>query len=379
MVARAQQQSGSPGVSTYAADFQIEVDGQRLSPRTKGDVSEVRVVMDIDNLTSFEFALDNWDPVRVDFKYLDTSTFAVGGEVHVKLGYVDQLKSLVRGPITTLMPRYPHTGPATLRVCGLDGLLRLRDRKPVAGEAKQFLEMADWEIAQRIADRNGLPIRVTREGERRSVVVQKNQDDAQFLMERARRIDFDCYVYTDPDSGAATLSFTKPADGRGSDAAQTFVFEWGRDLVSFAPTLTAARQVASVTVRGWDPKNKQAISKTARKGDLPGSGGKSGPQLVEEKLRGKQEVVVDAPVLSEQEAQDLATALLRERAYDFITATGVVVGNPAIRPGTNVELRGVSARFGGRYYVKRVEHALTSSNFYTQFEARRVFDGGTGS
>src|SRR5439155_10115965 len=96
----------------------------------------------------------------------------------------------------------------------LDGMLKLRDSKPKQGETKKYVDVADWEIAQTVAQRNGLDANVTEEGEKHELVVQKNQDDASFLMERAKRIDFDCYVLTDPDSGKDTLNFVRPTDAR---------------------------------------------------------------------------------------------------------------------------------------------------------------------
>jgi phage protein D len=86
---------------------------------------------------------------------------------------------------------------------------------------------------------------------------------------------------------------------------------------------------------------------------------------------------VDAPVASDQEARELAISLLREKAYEFITATGRIAGLPELRPGDNLEIYGLGRRFSGTYFVKRVEHTLSSSGFFTQFTARRVYDGGT--
>jgi uncharacterized protein len=131
-------------------------------------------------------------------------------------------------------------------------------------------------------------------------------------------------------------------------------------------------------VRGWDPRAKKAIVGVATKSDLPSTprGGASGPELASSKLGDKQEVVVDAPVDSQQEADALAQSLLREKAYDYITGTGQCIGLPDLRPGDNVELTGLGSRFSGTYYVKKVEHSLGSSGYHTQFDVRKVYDGG---
>jgi phage protein D len=377
-VAASTIQSGLPNVDYYAPDFKVEVEGQELDASTKGDVLSVKVTLDLDDLDSFEVDINNWDDRKFDFKYSDKKTFDPGNVVHLKLGYADNLTLMVSGQITTLTPRFPESGPPTLHVAGLDKMVLLRDRKPQGSDKRQWLNMADWEIVQEIAKRNQLRFEPTKEGEKHPIVVQKNQDDAQFVMERARRIDFDCYIFTDPDSKESTLRFKKPSDARDSTKTRVYTFEWGKSLIQFNPVLTTSRQVSKVTVRGWDPAQKKAIIGTADQNDLPGTRtGESGPEVAKNRFGDKQEMVVDEPVTSQEEADKLARAHLLDRAYEYITGDGKVIGLPDLRPGDNVKLDGIGKRFSGEYYVKQVVHSLSASGFFTEFKVRRVFDGGT--
>jgi phage protein D len=142
-----------------------------------------------------------------------------------------------------------------------------------------------------------------------------------------------------------------------------------------------------VTVRGWDPNTKQKISYTARPGDLPEAKGQgsNGPKVAEERLANRQDFVVDQPVTSTQEARDLAISHLRERAYQFLTGSGSVIGLPDMRPGDHVELRGLGQRFSGtrdqpiQYYIKKVTHSIGGNGYLSQFEVRSTADGGTRS
>src|SRR5262249_5194887 len=124
--------------------------------------------------------------------------FELGNRVVIQMGYADKLVYMARGQISTLSPRFPEAGPPTLSVHGLGGMFSLRDRHPPEGQTKRYENKRDFEIAQVIAERNHMPCRVTARGEVHPLVVQKNQDDASFLKERARRIDFDFYFYVDP-------------------------------------------------------------------------------------------------------------------------------------------------------------------------------------
>jgi uncharacterized protein len=369
-----------PGLPTdyYAPAFLVEIEGQELDQESKADVLELKVVMDLENMTSCQLTVNNWDDRSFDLKYSDKATFDVGNRVHVQVGYAGELRSMLRGQISTLAPRFPESGQPTIDVSVLDGMLKLRDRKPAEGETRKYVNKADHEIAKAIAQRNGMRPVVTEEGPKHEEVVQKNQDDASFLMERAKRIDFDCYVLTDPDSGQDTLNFVRPTDARDARAVRVYEFIWGKSLISFAPVLTLSRQVASVTVRGWDARTKEPISYKATPSDLPGSsgGGTSGPKAAEDTLGAKEEAVVDAPVQSEQEARELAISLLRERAYEFITGKGRAIGIPDLRPGDNVQLSGLGKRFSGQYYVTKVEHTVGNAGYTTDFDVRSVYDGG---
>jgi phage protein D len=371
--------SGLPSTEYYAPNFRVEVDGEELDPETHGDVLDLKVDMDIDNMSSFDLTLNNWDDRTVSFKYSDKTTFDVCRGVHIMMGYADELISMMTGQISTMAPHFPESGASTLTVGGLDGMFRLRDRRPGEGEAIKYRGMADWEIARAVAERNGLKTLLTEQGEVHPEVVQKNQDDAQFLMERAKRIDFDCFVLTDPIARESTLHFVEPTDGRDSSIIRVYQLRWGENLISFNPTINLSHQVGRITVRGWDDRTKQAIVATATPDDLPGNegNGTSGPAAVGQCMPGKQDVVVDAPVSSEEEALELARSRLRERAYDFITGVGEIIGLPDLRPADNVELSGLGERFNGTYYVKKVTHNIGNNGYRTRFEVRRIFDGGT--
>ncbi len=374
-------QTGLPPTDYYAPNFHVDVQGRELDPRTKGDLVEVKVVMETDNLTSFDLTFNNWDDRTLGFKYSDTDTLDVGRRVHVQMGYADRLVSMVRGVITSLTPRFPESGAPTISVGGQDLLFFLKNSKPREGEQK-YEKVYDWQIAQIVAQRNGLTSHVDEGGPLQDLVVQKNQDDALFLLERAKRIDFDVFVQTDAATGKDQLYFVKPNDGRDGRAMRAYEFEYGKTLIEFNPTLSVADQVSMLTVRGWDPRTKQAIVASANAGDLPGGEGTgaNGPDALAKampSLGGKQERLVDAPVTTQEEAKALAVSLLRQKAYEFITGTGRVIGLPDLRPGENVFLKGLGKRFSGRYYVKKVEHTLGSSGYLTQFEVRKFADGGT--
>jgi uncharacterized protein len=80
-------------------------------------------------------------------------------------------------------------------------------------------------------------------------------------------------------------------------------------------------------------------------------------------------------VMSEEEARRLAEGRLADRAYEYLTGRGRVIGLPDLRPGVNLFLVGLGERFSGRYYVTKATHTLGNSGYTTEFEVRSANGG----
>lgn len=366
---------GLPPTGYYAPDFLVKVEGAPLDEETKGDVLELKVVMDLENMTSAEIKLSNWDDKKVWFKYSDRSGLYVGHRVDVELGYAGRLVSMLHGRINSLAPEFQETGSSTLSLGVLDGMQLLKDRRPKEGEQRQFRDMTDGEIAEVIAQRNGLKTKIDAGGVTHAEVVQGDLDDAQLLLQRAKRIDFDCFIYVDPESGADTLRFGAPRDERDAGRMREHKFAWGQSLKSFAPTMTMSGQVSQVTVRGWNADTMEAVVGTATAADLEGASGKTGPGNADDAVAGREDVVIGAAVRTEEEAKALAKSLLQQRAYEFITGKGSIIGLPDLRPGDTMTIAELGDRFSGSYYVTKVEHKLTAEGYSTDFEVRKSYEG----
>jgi phage protein D len=359
----------------YAPDFRVRVDGEELAPETKGDVLQIAVTLDEKQPASFSVTVSDWDDAALAFKYSSTTTFDPGRKLSVELGYAGRLVRVVSGVVTSLSPRFPESGAPTLTVGGQDVMRQMANRELPAAERKLYRNKTDWEIAQEIAARWDLRAEVTRKGPRHPLVSQR-QNDAAFLAERAKRIDFEFYVDADRSSGEQVLHFVERRDGRDSTPIQVYRFDWGVNLMSFAPRLTTNDQVREVTVRGWDPDTKQPIVYTARASDLPSSAAsaRNGPARAD---RRAVETIVDVPVFSLDEARNLAISRLMERANRFTQGSAQAIGLPDLRPGDNVDITGVGDRFSGRYHVTKVSHAIGGAGFTTTIEVGRPIEGPT--
>jgi uncharacterized protein len=384
----ATRQAGLPK-SYYAPEFSVEVDGVELKRADKFDVIEIVVTMDVKELTSVDLKLNNYDDRTFDLKWSDSDKFKIGAKVHVQLGYADELRPMLSGYVTTLTPTFPSDGPPTLGVRVVDPLVKLKGSKPPPDQV-QYKDMTDSQIAEKIARRHNLRSKVHDSKTKYKVMDQENKDDAQFLKIRAAAINFDVFMLTDPKKKDDVLHFVRPADGVGPDPIRTYVLAWGTlrntdvapSLIDFRPTIAAANQVKSVTVRGWDADKKKPIEVKAtpeNTADVMGQKGQRGADAAtqlsgevgkDEVIVGKDEVVVERFVSTEEEAFQLAKAELARRSYGYKTAKGKLIGLPDLRLNDNVEINGVGKRFGGLYHVTKVVHTLNDRGYVTEFEAR---------
>ena len=290
-----------------------------------------------------------------DLELLDKGPFDLTKEVEIEGETEDGKKyTLMKGEITALEPEFGDGMNAQLVVRGYDKLHRLFREN----HSKAYLNVKDSDLASQIASKLGLQAAVDPTSTVYEHVFQHNQSDLSFLMQRAWRIGYECFV------SDGKLNFRKPP-APGSGISLT----WGQDLRTFRPRMTLSEQVDEVVVKGWDADNQQGIVGKAQSGDLyPKIGeSKDGANWAKAFGSGKK-VIVDQPVINQAEANILAKARLDELSGGFITAEGEAFRQPDIRAGKFIELKGLGNRLSGNYLVTNVTHINTADGLREVFK-----------
>jgi phage protein D/phage baseplate assembly protein gpV len=290
-----------------------------------------------------------------DLELLDKGPFDLTKEIEIEGETEDGKKySLMKGEITALEPEFGEGMNAKLVVRGYDKLHRLFRET----HSKAYLNVKDSDLAHQIASKLGLQAAVDPTSTVYEHVFQHNQSDLSFLMQRAWRIGYECFI------SDGKLNFRKPP-APGSGVSLT----WGQDLRVFRPRMTLSEQVDEVVVKGWDSANQQGIVGKAQTGDLyPKIGeSKDGADWAKTFGAGKK-LIVDQPVISQSEANVLAKARLDELSGGFIVAEGEAFRQPDIRAGKYVELKGLGKRLSGSYLVTGVTHIYTADGLREVFK-----------
>jgi phage protein D len=325
------------------AQYRLMVNGSAAPPELERAVVSVTVDERLHVPTMFEIQIQV-DPNNP--KWIDEPAVSEGKEVEILVGYSDQEKSLCIGKVTSLDVDLDEKMPL-LVVRGYDLSFALhRDVK-----SRSFVSQTDGDIANTIAgEGGGLTAKVDATSEVHPYLLQHAQTNYDFLLDRAQRNGYELRVV------GRELRFRKPAP-EGSPVE----LNWGVNLKRFYPRLSVAEQVDEVEVRSWDIINKQVIVGSATSAQTaPKVGESREAKAVANGVWGSaKQVVPDAPVATEQEAKTLAQAMLDGLTSSFIQATGECNGDPKLRVGAAVEVKGIGTRFGGTYYLTAVRHTIT--------------------
>jgi phage protein D len=345
---------------TLAPEFAIHINGSPLPNEAVADMISINVVEDLDATSMCTITLSGWDPVEMKVKWIDHKLFREGNPVEIEIGYRDHLQLVFSGEITGLEPDFPEGRAATFTVRGYDRRHRLmRQRK-----THSFINLKDSDIASQLAHQSGLDPRVEDSKVKLPYVLQHNQTDLEFLLWRARRIDYEVVVE------GRTLLF-RP---RKIEKTAKLVLRRDIELLEFHPRMTTMGQVEELTVRGWNPKEKKEIVARSTAGDLSTvmGGTASGPSNVQRVFSRTGSTLVTMPVQSQEEADRIAKQRFSEIALGYVRAEGKCIGDPQLRAGIVIKIEGVGERFSGLYYLRAVEHRYSMQKGYrTAFSARR--------
>jgi phage protein D len=364
------------GQDFYVPYFEVKVGDRPLEREAIHDITQVSYRDSLTEIDSFEITINNWDAEARTFKYSDRDLFDPGARVELYMGYMgrDRTRLMCTGEITSLRPAFPAAGQPTLVVSGLNLLHTLRGQQ----RSVPYVKMTDSKIARQVAKRLPADIdtnaEAARNEEEHDYILQDNQYDLLFLLERARRNGYDLFVVEGKERTVGGKTRPRIYFGPSQDVRRvSYELTYGKSLIEFQPDLSTAQQVGKVTVHGWDAVKKKAINITVNIGqlDIAGVGAKGGQARINKSFQDREEVISNIPVATEREGRTLAKETLSRILKNMLKGSGSVVGLPDLRAGSVIFIRGVGERFSGRYFVTATTHTIGDGGYTTQFQCRR--------
>jgi Phage protein D len=384
-----------PGQDFYVPGFKVLVRGKELID-VRYDMIGVTYTDNLNEMDSCDLTVNNWDPNGKSgnssgsgqgwFKYSDSDVFDPWQDVQLWMGYYrngyEDMRRLLSGEITRMTPNFTGSGASTLTVHCINLLHRFRTQQI----SKDYIQKKDSEIArdlvQDIAKETrqkipGLDIQIdsdqidTNLANEKAIqhLTIKQEFAINYLFRRSREIGYEISI----EESGSDKRIIKLHWGPSSEVIRpTYILEWGKSLISFAPSFGTARQVNAVIVRAWDPKRKQKFEAKVTRADLLKEGVLDPTEDMKVKqgpLADRTEIINDFTVQSDDEAKLMAKKRLRLIAQGLVEGKGKTVGLPDLRAGTKVKIVGLG-RYDGMYVVTTTTHSMGDGGYTTDFSAR---------
>lgn len=283
--------------------------------------------------------------------------FVLGQEIAAGMGDEAEPASMFHGYISAIEESFEEHGAPQLCVLAEDPLQKARlARRSRVHEALSIPAFCD-ELARAL----GLRAVVSGFDSPIGTQVQLNESDLAFLRRLLAERDGELQVVEEE------LHVQPVKDVWRQELELTA----GRQLLSVRLSADLAHQVTEMSVSGWDAAAGTRIAVTSAPPSLgPGDGPTGAEWLERSGLGTRREHIAHVPVRDEAEAQALANSAHAQRAREFVKLTATARGNPFLRAGLHVRLRGVSERFENTYVITRTCHRYERGTGYrTEFEA----------
>jgi phage protein D len=291
--------------------------------------------------------------------------FDIGKQVKLTVQGADNqpAATLLEGEITALETEIDASG-THLVVRGYDTAHRLfRGRRVDA-----YVNMTVGDIARRIAQQAGLQVgTVTSKGPVLPHVTQNGLSDWEFLTSLANTVGAEVTVADGKLQFRDRPTVTSAPAGQQDSQQNALVLEYGRNLVALRATVTAADQVPSVEVRGWDPKAKAAVVGSAQAATSGAQLSQVAPDRLASTVQSHGWLEADSRVRVQAQANDRAAAIADRLGGAFTELDATLNGNPDLKPGAAVSLAGVGDPFDGKYALTCARHEFSPETGYRTF------------
>jgi phage protein D len=292
----------------------------------------------------------------------DERAIKLGTHIKVFAGNVDNPEEIFRGVVTGIEAEFSRDAPPELVVLAEDALQKARMKR----RTKLHEDVTLASLAQSLAGDLGLTPRVTGLSDNVGTHLQLNESDLAFVRRLMRRYDADLQIVGDELQASA----------RSDVQRGELELSLGSQLVRARVTADLAHQITEVTIAGWDAAQGQRFSGNSSGVSLGPGSGRDGARLLRDALGERSEHLGYLTALDRGEARALVDATFDQRARGFVRVEGTTEGNPGLRVGTHVKLRGLSHRFDNTYYVVKACHRFDLAHGYqTDFEAECAYLG----
>jgi phage protein D len=323
----------------------VSVDGAELDPKWRNALEEVKVV---NSLQLPDMALVRLiDPKGEN---VDSHPLQIGKALEIKASAMGDRSTttIFKGVVSAMEPEFGANG-CIIAVRAYDKSSKLNREK----KTRTFQQVSASNMAQKVISDAGLAADAQSTDVVHEFFQQSNESDWDFLWRIALMHDY--LVCFEDDK----VQFKSATSASGSPVSLT----WQQELISFRPRMSGVQQPQTVEVRAWDPKSKQNVSGSATSPATSSQAG-IGRAKVSSDAGGGTIAVTDRVAATASEANAIAKSTLQRLADAYYEADGQAWGNPKIKAGVKVQVKGVGQHFGGTFMVTAATHSYRGATGY---------------
>jgi uncharacterized protein involved in type VI secretion and phage assembly len=333
----------------HVAGLDVVINGSPVSPEIKKVIVDVRVQDVLSLPCSATIRIS--DP---EMKLIDKDLLAIGKELEIKAGAIDSraTTSIFKGEIVALEPDFSETN-VEMVVRAYDKSHRLQRGRAV----RTYQQVTASDIVTQLCQEAGLAGRVDSTSGQYQFFMRKGETPRELIARFEHEYDYRFWV----ENGSYRFKKAAPA-------STALTLKIRENLMAFRPRASAAEVSSEVTVKGWNPKQKQAVVGVGSSPEMSTTlGGDITPAKAKSAFGEAKVFTSSRSVETQGEAQTMARALANRKADSMIEAEGTAFGDPKLRAGTKVKIEGVGTRFGGEYVVSSATHVHNSKGYKTHF------------
>lgn len=348
----------------YAPEFRVHINDQPIPAALRASISGVNYQTGIEGSDRVELTL-----VNERRRWLDHKLLSLGRELKLEIGYAPEpLQQVFVGEIVSHSASFPSSGVPSLTVVAQDRIERLQRGMPRPRLFAMEIPLVglralpDPAVASLVSLENGLLPVVETVGAMLAAVLgakelgslvkpswaqkfvrrQVEQSDFELLQCIARENGFEMMIDHEGSLGGKKLRFMSLLNRITPEVT----LEYGRSLIEFTPRISDVGQILSITAfvwlapiktdftvtLGWD-WDKFALTLDVRPGVTPLE-------------KGRSEYLIEEPVSLVTAPEKLVSELI-PRLNQRLTGSGSTVGDPRIRAGTVLRLKGLACSLEG--------------------------------
>ena len=280
-----------------------------------------------------------------------------GAKLSVKGGYQTR-KELFYGYVDDYSLEFAQDGTPCIKVNGLDGLGYLMNMcQPFYAGEKQPKQIVESVLRKSQMAGFAKKVSVGQLSGFATPIIKEQMDDWKFLRMMAERYGASLFAVD------GELIF----DDVMTKTAPILTLTVDQSVRSFTRRVSLAHQVGKVEILGRDV-NQKAIQGSASKVTVGGDG-KTAAQWVsglkDAVLRERSEFV-----RTQKECELLAQHRFNSISMGFVSGEGACIGIPELIPGRYLRIDGGDELTNGTYYLTKVYHRFTTSEYVTEFEVK---------